>query len=155
MSNLIRRNVISWAFMGLPLVVAGLVGGWNAWDNQARTRAEMVVPARDLPELVDLLRAHGMDLRVVPVRERGEVTQSAYLTTTEAGWQHFNALPRNPQQIDRWQGCVYGERILDPDERYFRASERADCCLQQGQFVFFGDPALLNEIRQVLRVRGA
>jgi hypothetical protein len=110
------------------------------------------VPARDLPELVSLLRNRGVDLRAVPVKEHGEVANSAFLTTTEEDWQHFNALPRNPGKIDRWQGCVYSERVLDPDDRSQRASEWGGCCMQQGQFVFFGDPMLLAEIRQALHV---
>jgi hypothetical protein len=152
MKNPMQRNLVSWLFMGLPLAVTVMVGGWNVWLNQTKAVAETPVPAHDLPELITLLRHRGVDVRVVPVQENGRVGNHAFLTTTGADWHHFNSLPRNPGKIDRWQGCVYSERVIDPTDRSQRASEWGGCCLQRGEFVFFGDPTLLNQIRQALRV---
>ena len=153
MKNPVRRNnMVAWLFLGMPLAVAVLMGGWNVWANQTRNEADKPVPAQDLPELITLLRHRGVTLRVVPVQEHGRVTTNAFLTTTAADWHHFNALPRNPGMINRWQGCVYSERVVDPINRSQRASEWGGCCMQRGEFVFFGDPILLNEIRQALRV---
>ena len=72
-----------------------------------------------------------------------------YLTATPCVWESLNLLPRVPERAARWRGVVhcvrYGSEIRPAVEEW------GGCALTAGPFLFFGDPALLAEVREALR----
>jgi hypothetical protein len=73
-----------------------------------------------------------------------------YLTSTGRGWAEVNGLLKMPGHIDGWRGTVYCEVIGRPEQREQLLGHWGDCGLGVGPFVFFGDRALLRQIRAAL-----
>jgi hypothetical protein len=100
----------------------------------------------DIPRLVAFLNDKGLGLRMVATPKDGVIGPTAFLTTTARGWDDFNRLPKDPRQIDRWQGILYCERGPGGDAWSALVRQWGDCCLVVGPFLFFGDPDLLARV---------
>jgi hypothetical protein len=108
----------------------------------------------DIPRLVVYLNEAGLRLLMVATRKDGDVYPSAFLTTTDKEWIELNRLPKDPGHIDRWRGTLYCEQGPGGDAWSDLARQWGDCCLISGPFLFFGDPALLTRVREVLTESG-
>lgn len=104
----------------------------------------------DIPRLAAYLNEHGLHLRVVPTAAHAPPDPTAYLTTTDKGWEEFNRLFKGPLQMDKWRGTLYCERGHGGDNWADLARQWGDYCLVAGPFIFFGDLELLGRVRAAL-----
>ena len=113
----------------------------------------------DIPRLVAYLNGKGLGLRMVSTRKDGVINQTAYLTTTNKGWEDCNPLRKDRQKIDLWQGTLHcelwrgtlhRERGLSRDDLSDQPHLWGDCCLVVGPFLLFGDRELLSRVRAAL-----
>ena len=104
----------------------------------------------DVPELVDYLNRAGLRLRAVPTAYDGAIQNTAFLTTTDKSWHEFNHLIKNDNQLGRWKGVLYCERVESDDMRGLLAHQWGDFSWSAGPFLFYGDPVLLERVRAVL-----
>jgi hypothetical protein len=104
----------------------------------------------DIPRIVAHLKARGVELQALPTYKDGPLFPSAFFLTAERDWSYLNRLPRDPRQIDRWQGIVFcGPRGREPENTDVDHLWE-DCYFIAGRFFFFGDRALLRQIREAL-----
>jgi hypothetical protein len=105
---------------------------------------------RTLAELADLLRQSDPPLYMVPMAEH-DPEGGFYLCEHPQQRERLQFLRRLPESTDRWRGVVYCEwnRRLGEitEDELGRWGEHG---MRIGPFVFFGDPALLRRIRQVI-----
>ena len=142
-----KTRPVAW----LALVCGMLAVAW-AWQHQWYGQLRTVnMTGWDIPRLVSYLNERGVRVSSVSTMALVEDPYSAFLTTTDLGFEELNALPRSKQQIDRWRGVVYCE-VLDPRSR--RAADVAfgmeDYSMVRGHFSFVGDPDLLRRIAAAL-----
>jgi hypothetical protein len=136
------------ALIGVPLLIGLLLG-----IRECRPAQKLGPDLReaDLSRLAELLREHGLDWRLAPGNERGDLRHNGFLTTTDLDWRKLHIIPKAPEQIGRWQGTVYCERLNQPNSRDQQIPMWGDCCVRIGPFVFFGDRAMLAQLREALR----
>jgi hypothetical protein len=155
MAGLPRFSVPVWPFVGLSLVLVTILGVRTCYESRAAQRAAApAVAERDIPQLLERLRAGGLKLRAVRVDKRGTSRDNVFLTRTDREWVQLHALPMVPECIERWQGTVYCERVHQPASRELQVRMWGDCCLVAGPFLFFGDRKLLARIRDCLGTPG-
>src|SRR5262245_26615655 len=124
--------------------------GWALYRGAQRPR-----PADPsgwpLPRMAEFLAGRVPGLRVVPVPYYGAGDPGAYLTRTALPPERLRELARLPERGPAWAGTVYCE-----EARMSRADAETwgENGLVAGQFRFFGDPALLDEIRAALAPAG-
>jgi hypothetical protein len=104
----------------------------------------------DLARLVAYLNEEGLRLRRVSTQNKGVNPRKAYLTTTAKEWIDLDSLPKDPNQLARWEGTLYCER--GPGSHWPDLKEQwGDDCLVVGPFLFFGDRELLGRVRAALQ----
>jgi hypothetical protein len=132
---------LSWFLV--PALLAGVLLVF--WTGLGRDHtASPVVPLHDwdIPRLVAFLNEEGMDVVLCP---------NAFLTTTNKGWEELNALVKQPEGIEQWQGVLYCEHVQSVEAtRLSRTQPWGDCCLIVGPCLFFCDPQLLARVRAAL-----
>ena len=129
----------------LPFVaMAFLAVCWVQWRDTA-----LPLDKWNIPELVEQLNHAGVEVRTVAVQSEGPHEQSAFLTTTEKGWNCLNRLVKDPKRIHEWRGIVYCERRL-PTAPELVVPECEQYSLEVGPFFFFGDTELLARIGTAL-----
>jgi hypothetical protein len=135
----------------LPALLAGVLVVFC--NRQHRDHpASPIVPLHDwdIPQLVAFLNDEGLELRLV-VTGKGGGLPNAFLTTTSKGWEDLTILPKQPEQIERWQGILYCEHAQCLGATWPRLTQDwGDCYLVAGPFLFFGDPQLLGRVRAAL-----
>jgi hypothetical protein len=105
----------------------------------------------DIPRLVAHLNGQGLGLRVVStLKGRVGSDRTAFLTTTDQGWEELSRLIRGRSQIDRWRGTLYCERGPAGGDWDDLKRQWGDCCLVVGPFLLFGDRELLGRVRAAL-----
>jgi hypothetical protein len=104
----------------------------------------------DIPRLVAYLNSEGLGLRAVSTTNGGDIGPTAFLTTTDKGWEELSRLPRGPSHIDRWRGTLFCERTSIGGDWPSLTRQWGDCCLVVGPFFFFGDRELLGRVRAAL-----
>lgn len=104
-----------------------------------------------LPQLVEHLNGRGLRLRAVPSRQDGQWDDTIYLTQDQsATWETFQRKNLNVERIADWQGSVYLHRIgpwTDLESHLIGWKEHG---ARIGDFLLFGDLALLDRIRDSL-----
>jgi hypothetical protein len=139
--------------VALLLGAAVLVAPWRGHAGKTEDDA---LPGRlaswEVPEMIEHLRAAGLDLRVRATARDGEVNRSAFLCETERDWMELNLLRKAPEQVGKWQGVLSVERGRNDETWEVQARQWGDACLVAGPFIFFGDPGLLARARAALRV---
>jgi hypothetical protein len=137
-----------------PLLAALLAGALLAvWARQRTSGPAAPAPPLDgwdIPRLAAHLNGEGLGLRMVATQKDGAVHQTAFLTTTGKGWEDLNRLPKDLNQINRWQGTLYCERVPGGDGWPGLAHPSDDCCLVVGPFLLYGDRELLGRVRAAL-----
>ena len=85
------------------------------------------------------------------INDRGQVVGWADTTAEDV-----DGLSKYPWRPDpRWEGAVCFKGTADPRQIYVPwAWEGGDLCLDYGDFVVFGDPELLREVRAILDAEG-
>jgi hypothetical protein len=83
----------------------------------------------------------------------GSVERGMYLCNDSRSWEQLASVTRSNRDADKWQGVVYCERqggdISSIPERDIEMwGEHA---MRIEPFLFFGDPALLRRIDQIIR----
>src|SRR5262249_50654453 len=145
MSATIRRRRAAWAMIGLPLLLAVLVWGWDlSRGHRAAPRTPPGLHDWDINDLAEHLHGAGLSFRVVAVKEGGDPVNNAYLTTTALTWRDLNQLRKLPEHLADWKGTIYCERNIREDDRSVRRAVWQGCCLLAGPFITFGDPDLLE-----------
>jgi hypothetical protein len=121
----------------------------------------VAAPRRTLPDragwsVADLVRHLGreLDLRVVSTGEGFPMTHNAFLVRPDKPVGELGALTKHTARLKAWKGVVYCERV-DEERAEDLVGHWAGACLWADPFVFFGDPQLLGQIREVLRPAGA
>jgi hypothetical protein len=151
MSTVTRRAVLAWAVAGLTLLVALLIGNG---DLSLRQRKPSPLHAEmqdwDVADLAEHLRGAGLPLRVVPLVGAGDPGERAYLTTTASTAHDLDLLVKSRDRLRDWKGTVYCERPVSEENRRLRLRHWADCCVEVGPFVLFGDTELLTRIATAL-----
>jgi hypothetical protein len=109
------------------------------------------MPRCTIAGLTERLRRAGLAFDVVPQTDISP-EEGVYLCERPQLREQLQWLWRTAQYGDRWRGivfCEFNKRRLGeiPDEELERWGEYG---LRLGPFVFFGDPALLWQIRQAL-----
>jgi hypothetical protein len=104
----------------------------------------------DIARLVAHLNSKGLRLRMVATGRNGVIDQTAFLTTTNKGWQDFNHLTRDEDQISQWQGTLYCTQGLGRNAVAELTRQWGDRCLVVGPFLFYGDRELLERVRAAL-----
>jgi hypothetical protein len=153
-SLLARAHIV--ALVVVPLLGVLVVGAGQCPKRRASPLARPTLSDWQLPQLVECLNAHGMELRVVPVTETNTppCVNSAFLTTTKQTWSDLTQLLKVTEKIDTWKGTLYCERLHQPNARVEQIEMWGDCCLVVGPFLFFGDRELLARVSAVLAVPG-
>jgi hypothetical protein len=103
-----------------------------------------------MPDLAGYLEGRGLRLHLSPTWAGGSPLANAFLTAEVKTGGELYGLLKSPKAIHRWAGVVYGERSRHYEGREWAVESWADCGLRAGPFVFFGDPALLADIRTAL-----
>jgi hypothetical protein len=148
----VRKRLWRTCWLLLPALLAGVLLVFSTGQRRDHT-ASPVVPLHDwdIPRLVAYLNDEGLGLRLVVTDKDGVVCPNAYLTTTSKGWEELNALVKQPEQIERWQGILYCEHAQCLGATWPSLTQHwGDCCLVVGPFLFFGDPHLLGRVRAAL-----
>src|SRR5262245_16718548 len=139
------RNTSRFRASALACLAAACLG-WALYRGAQRPR-----PADpsgwSVPQVADFLARRVPGLRVVPVRDSGVGNVGAYLTRTALPPAGLHTLLRRPERAAAWAGTAYCEeaRASRP-----HAETWGENGLVVGKFYFFGDPALLDEIRAAL-----
>jgi hypothetical protein len=105
-----------------------------------------------MPDLLHHLETRGLHYHAIPTLENAPILWSAYLTRQERPWEDYGRHCMDPGRIDRWSGVVYCQREVREEAREFEVLLWGECGLRAGPFVFFGDPAMLAEIRAALGI---
>jgi hypothetical protein len=103
-----------------------------------------------VPELADYLQRAGIRLHVVPATKDGVVGDTAFLSTTANSWPELNRLRKDANQLARWRGILYCERLEHKKMRRVLEEQWGDYGWSAGPFLFYGDPELLARVRAVL-----
>jgi hypothetical protein len=117
---------------GIPATVAAALDDW------------------DIPRLVAYLNGKDLGLRVVSTAKVGGSDRTAFLTTTDKGWEELSRPIRGRSHIDQWQGTLYCERGPAGGDWADLARQWGDCCLVVGPFLLYGDRELLGRVRAAL-----
>jgi hypothetical protein len=141
-----------WLWLACLAGCAGVVLLWPGGPGRRRERAALL-PGEgwDVQRAARHLASRGLKLHVVPAERGGSGCDRAYLTTTERTWEELDHLPKTVESLARWQGVIYGERVHQPGALAGQVRLWADCCLDTGPLLFFGDPDLLAQVGAVLR----
>jgi hypothetical protein len=108
----------------------------------------------EVDDLVNYLRARGLEFRAVPVMEERPLSTGVYLTTTNKPPEQLRSLWIVPEHIGNWEGTVFCCRLAqDSLVGYSNLSQFGGDGERQGPFFFFGDPALRARIDAALRDR--
>jgi hypothetical protein len=142
--------------LGLPALALVLAVAHDARDRGRSPGGPSALAGWDVPRLADHLRASGLRLRAVSAEGAGRAAgDRVFLTTADEPWEHFNGLVALPEQVGRWRGTVFCERLHQPGSRDEALRQWGECGLRAGPFVLFGDPDLLAQVRQALPEGGA
>jgi hypothetical protein len=117
-------------------------------------RSSSPIPST-IPELVQLIRQSAPQLHIVFLREHLP-DEGVYLCERPYPRERLQHLLRVPECGHRWRGIVYGERadrlgVIPPEE----LASWGEYSMQIGPLLFFGDPALLEYIRQAIHATEA
>lgn len=141
----VKRRVAVCSFVAVA--VAALL----ASRGLCRCRRGVDLRGWRLPQLVEHLNTSGLRLRVVPSRRDGQWDDTVYLTEDHnATWETFQRKNLNVERIAGWQGAVYVHRIgplTDLESHLIGWQEHG---ARIGDFLLFGDTALLERIRDSL-----
>jgi hypothetical protein len=129
-----------------PLLLLGSVCLFqNYWPS---------APSNDYdPSLYKLayrLRNAGLEFRAVSPRCDGLLVSALYLTQTDLDDASIRSLALDPTQMQKWHGTVKVFFESDPHFQLCVFDDWNDCAYRYGQFVFFGDKELLDEIANKL-----
>jgi hypothetical protein len=105
---------------------------------------------RTLTELAELLSQAAPELRVMTVAKNGTFESGMYLCKYSRSREQLRLLPRTSTDVGKWEGVVYCERIRSTLAEW-EIQEWGEHAMQIGPFLFFGDPALLRRIDQIIR----
>jgi hypothetical protein len=108
-----------------------------------------VLPS-SLTELTEHLNRSGLSLYVVPLTDSSPEA-GLYLCESPHSLEQLQKLRRAVELGDHWRGivfCEYYKRLGEVDDAELERWGEHGMLL--GPFVFFGDPALLRQIRQTL-----
>jgi hypothetical protein len=114
-------------------------------------------PRRPLPrsvgELVDRLRASGMQLRVVAAAQSTQhLEDGAFLCERECPLEELSRLRRAAESHADWVGVAYAQRWRRDEVAVgFINGEWQDCSAPVGDVLLFGDPDLLRRIVDAVR----
>lgn len=116
-----------------------------------RLRHRHTDPPRTLAELAACLRQSDRPLYVVSMAEH-DPEAGLYLCEQPRSRERLQLLHRFPEYGDRWRGVVFCERdgYLGGEIGESEWQRWGEYGLRIGPFVFFGDPALLDRIRQAI-----
>ncbi|MFO0841694.1 MAG: hypothetical protein U0797_04730 [Gemmataceae bacterium] len=104
-----------------------------------------------LPQLVEHLNGSGLRLKVVPSRRDGRWDDTVYLTRDhDATWETFQRKNLTAERLSAWQGSVYAHRIGSRTDLETHLVNWQGQGVRAGNFLLFGDPALLERIRHSL-----
>jgi hypothetical protein len=110
-------------------------------------------PPRTLGELAERLRRSDQPLHVVPMSDHSP-EDGVYFCDRPRPREQLQWLRRSPEDAPRWRGVVYCERagksFQVPEDQLESWGEHG---LRVGPFVCFGDPALLERIRDAILKR--
>jgi hypothetical protein len=113
-------------------------------------------PRPDLPEkwnsrdVAKQLRGTGREYRVVGVDFRGLDKASAFFTETDMTWSELNGLSKTVENIASWRGSVFCQKVGSTYLFNDQMEMWGEYCLRVGPFIFFGDAAMLAEIKESL-----
>jgi hypothetical protein len=137
-----------------PLALALAAGALLVHSFGQRTGSSARVAASlddwDIPRLAEYLNGKGLGLRVVSSMNGRHSDWTAYLTTTDKGWEELSRPRRDRSDIERWRGTMYCEQAFAPPAWAYLIPEWGDCCLVAGPFLLFGDRELLGQVRAAL-----
>ncbi len=141
------------AFLGLASLAVLLTARLSRPAGEEGSRPPLPdTTAWTMADLHHHLEDRGLHLRAAGTWENGPVLRNAFLTREERPWADLGGLVKDPSRIAGWAGVVYCEQAI-----FSRAREDAlvgwgECGLRAGPFVFFGDPAMLAQLRDALAV---
>jgi hypothetical protein len=112
-------------------------------------RSSSPIPST-IPELMQSIRKSAPHLHIVLLRDHLP-DEGIYLCERPYPRERLRQLLRVPECAHHWRGIVYGERadrlgVIPPEE----LASWGEYSMQIGPLLFFGDPALLEYIRQAL-----
>lgn len=96
------------------------------------------------------LRDAGLRFRAVSPRHDGLATTAIYLTQTDLDDMSIRSLVLDPSQLHKWHGTVMVFCEGDNPFRLCVGDDWNNCAYRYGQFTFFGDKELLDEIASKL-----
>jgi hypothetical protein len=146
-SKLSRRR-----FWPLPFVLLAGALVVNHFFGQRTDSPVLAAPLDDwdIPRLADYLNGKGVALRLVSTMNGHSTEWTAFLTTTDKGWEELSRPIRDRSHIDRWRGTLYCMRGSAGGARAELSRDWGDCCLVVGPFLLFGDRELLGQVRAAL-----
>jgi hypothetical protein len=103
-----------------------------------------------LYKLAYRLHDAGLEFRAISPRCDGLLTNALYLTQTDLDDVSIRSLVLDPSHMQKWRGTVKVFFEADPQFHLCVGDDWNDCAYHYGQFVFFGDKELLDEIASKL-----
>jgi hypothetical protein len=133
-----------WRASRLPLLALA-VAATAVLTHEIRRRRP---PPRSVAELVDRLRASGMQLRVVPAAPSTQhLEDGAFLCERDCPLEELSRLRKRAESHADWVGVVYAQRWRRDDVAVgFINGEWQGCSAPVGDVLLFGDAALLRQI---------
>jgi hypothetical protein len=137
-----------WRVSRLPLVALGLASIAVVAHEVSSRRPR----PRSVGELVDRLRAAGVQLRVVAVVQSGQdLENGAFLCERDYPWVDLSRLGRSPEHQADWVGVVHAQRWPDHEGSVeFILREWQTCAARVGDVLLFGDAELLRRFVDAL-----
>jgi hypothetical protein len=137
-----------WRASRLPLLALA-VGVAAVLTHEAYPRRP---PPRSVGELVDRLRASGMQLRVVAAAQSTQhLEDGAFLCERDCPLEELSRLRRAAESHADWVGVVYAQRWRRDDVAVgFSNGEWQGCSAGVGDVLLFGDAELLRQIVEAM-----
>jgi hypothetical protein len=137
-----------WRASRLPLLALA-VGAAAVLTLEVRRRPP---PPRSVGELVDRLRASGMQLRVVLAAQSTQhLEDGAFLCERDCPVEELSRLCRAAESHADWVGVVYAQRWRRDDVAVgFSNGEWQGCSGWVGDVLLFGDAELLRQIVEAM-----
>lgn len=100
----------------------------------------------NMTELVERIEESHRDWHIIGNSPSYGTRDGFFLSRKSASWEALAALPLDPSQARRWDGVVLCRNANANDE----VAVWGQGAFVYGEFVFFGDPLLIEEIKRSL-----
>jgi hypothetical protein len=143
-----NKSVVCFSLAGLALGLLGLM----AWKLEQTSQLRPVDMTNwSLRDFASHVQKCDPRLRFVPSSQGPQVAAAIYLTKNpHETWESLQSKARQPECIAEWKGSMVVS--LYEFQGCVDASAEEDCCQRFGNFVVFGDPEIIQSIKELFNL---